>query len=120
MEEKQSLKKTEMLLNKYFIIDLTAPSSLFTNPLRELLDCALFCATYPFRVKSHETLPNVTYLATVEHVAKQVAETVAESRTQLYFLQRFQATFRFVAQSHVAVATCKHFVRFSQVGRNIA
>ena len=30
-----------------------------------------------------------------ENIARQVAETVAESRTRFYFLQRFQPTFPF-------------------------
>ena len=53
----------------------------------------------PLRDKLHETLHSVTYLATAENVATHVAETVAKRRTRFYFLQRFQATFGFVAPS---------------------
>ena len=61
----------------------------------------------PLRGKSHETLLSVTYLAMAENVARQVAKTVAESRTRFYFLQLFLATFRFVAQSYGHVAKCE-------------
>ena len=40
-----------------------------------------------------------------------------ESRTRLYFLQRFQATFGFVAQLHELVAKCE---RFCNVSCNLA
>ena len=39
--------------------------------------------------KLYETLPNVLHLATAKNVARQVAETVAESRIGFYFPQRF-------------------------------
>ena len=39
--------------------------------------------------KLHKTLSNVTYLATAKNLARQAAETVAESSIELYFLQRF-------------------------------
>ena len=32
------------------------------------------CLATPLRDKSHETLPNVTYLATAENIARQVVE----------------------------------------------
>ena len=73
--------------------------------------CKLFCKT--LRDRLQETLDSVTYLATAEYVASQVAETVAESRTRFYFLQRFQATIRFVAQSHEPVAKRKRLCNFS-------
>ena len=38
---------------------------------------------------------------------------VAESRTRSYFLQRFQATFRFIAQSREPVAKCECFCSVS-------
>ena len=77
--------------------------------------CAIFRVTYlakALRDKSHETLHNVTYLETTENVARQVPETVAESTTRFYFLQRFQATFLFVAQSHEFVASVKACAMF--------
>lgn len=56
------------------------------------------------RVKSCETLPNLTYPATTEIVhslttivGQQVAEIVGESRTGFYFLQRLQPTFHSAA-----------------------
>lgn len=56
------------------------------------------------RVKSCETLPNLTYPATTEIVhslitivGQQVAQIVGESRTGLYFLQRLQPTFHSAA-----------------------
>lgn len=56
------------------------------------------------RVKSCETLLNLTYPATTEIVhslitivGQQVAEIVGESRTGFYFLQRFQPTFYIAA-----------------------
>ena len=48
---------------------------------------------------------NVTYLTTAENVARQVAETVAESRTRS-FLQRFQAT-RFSSLPSVNACTLR-------------
>ena len=56
---------------------------------------------------------NVTYVATVENAARKVAETVAESRTRFFFLQRFQATILFVAQSHELVAKCENVCNVS-------
>ena len=56
------------------------------------------------RVKSCETLPNLTYPATTEIVhslitivGQQVAEIVGKSRTGFYFLQRLQPTFHSAA-----------------------
>ena len=85
---------------------------LFQQPLRlkALSHCAMFratCLITPLRDKSHDTLHSVTYLATAENDARQVAETIAESRTRFYFLQRFQATVRFVGQSNEPVAKCE-------------
>ena len=49
----------------------------------------------PLRDMLRETLLAVTHPATAEKGAKQIAEeTSPESRTWLYSLQRFQATFR--------------------------
>ena len=56
---------------------------------------------------THETLHNVTYLATAEDVARRVAENVAEPCS----------TFRFVAQSHEPVAKGK---RLCQVSSNLS
>ena len=56
---------------------------------------------------------SVTYLTTAENVARQVAETIAKCRTRFYFLQRFQATFGFVAQSHEPVAKCERLCNVS-------
>ena len=66
------------------------------------------CLATPLRDTSHETLHSVTYvyLATAENVARQVAETIVESRTRFYFLLRFQATFHFVGHSNEPVAKC--------------
>ena len=78
--------------------------------LKVLLHCAMFRTTLLLRDKLHEAFSNITYLATAENVARQVAaQSVAESGTRFYFLQRFQATFRFVAQSHEPVVKCEHF-----------
>ena len=80
------------------------------KPLKALSHCAMFRATFlatPFRDKLHEKHCSVTYLATAENVARQVAETIAESIPRFYFLQRFQATFGFVAQSPEPTANCE-------------
>ena len=66
-----------------------------------------------FATPLHDTLHSVTYLATIENVARQVAETIAKSTTRFYFLQRFQATFRFVAQSKEPVAKCERLCNVS-------
>ena len=75
--------------------------------------CNLFRNAIARQVARNIAQCNITYLETAENVARQVAETVAESRTVFYFLQRFQATFRFVAQSYEPVAKCKHLENFS-------
>ena len=91
----------------YCLISMTTIlcSSAFLETGKALSHCAIFHATC--RAKSHETLHSVTYLAAAENVARQLAESVAESRTRFYFLQRFQATFPFVAPSHVPIAKCE-------------
>ena len=63
--------------------------------IKALSHCAMIratCLAMALRDMSHETLHSVTYLETAENVARQVEETVAESRTVFYFLQRFRAT----------------------------
>ena len=45
--------------------------------LKALLHCAIFCATC-LAIQLHESLPNVTYLATTKNIVRPVAETVAE------------------------------------------
>lgn len=64
------------------------------SPHREAIRCLVNVAgqskslTHFLRLsmyKSHETLPNVTYLAMAENVVRQVAEIIAQSRTQFYF-----------------------------------
>lgn len=62
-----------------------------------LLCCAMFCGAClatPLRDQLHEILPNVTHSSTARNFARQVAETVSESRTWPFLLQRFQLTFR--------------------------
>ena len=69
----------------------------------------------PLRDKSHETLHSVTYLATAENVARQVAETAAESSLRFHFLQRFQATLRLQDKSQEPVAKCKLVGHYSRI-----
>ena len=76
--------------------------------LNVLLYCAVFwatCLATPLQELLHKILPNhVKYHGTVENPVRQVAEISAESRTQFYFLQQFQATINFVTESHKPVA----------------
>ena len=84
--------------------------------VKVLSHCVMFrapCLATPLRDKVHDTLHSVTYLATAENVATQFAETIAESRTRFHFLQRFQATFRFAAQSNEPVAKCERLCNVS-------
>ena len=58
-----------------------------TDTLKAQLHCVIFratCLATPLRDKLHESLPNVTYLATVKYVARPVAETVVESRIEFW------------------------------------
>ena len=73
--------------------------------------------------KSHEALHSVTYLATAENVARQVAETVAESGTFFNGFNQLSASLR----SHTGplpsvnvCALCNVSCVARQVARNIA
>ena len=52
-------------------------------------------------VSPHETLHSMTYLATAENVARQIAKTVAKSRTWFYF----RATFGFAVANYERLYT---------------
>ena len=56
---------------------------------------------------------DLSRIETAEIVARQVSDTVAESRTWFYFLQGFHATSRFAAQSHWPIAKCERLCDLS-------